>query len=223
MKTTLLLALLAPSFLFAAPASASWRAIRSMEFELPDYPKEGSAEFKQDFEVLLKWQEERSPEQCRQGRRMKWPEFESLFKTELLDPEEMALVTPLMNQVQSFTERVSGYHKDKFERLRPYDADARIKPCADKATGAKAYPSSHAAIASAISCVLSEVFPAKAEDLKMFGQELGDLRVVIGLHHPSDVKAGQGLGLEICDRLMSEPDFKEEVESLKKSLSQFPN
>ncbi len=222
MKTTLLLALLAPSFLFAAP-STGWRGIGSMEFELADFPVEGSAEYKKDFEVLLKWQEERSPEQCRQGRRMKWPEFKTLFKTELLDPEEMALVTPLMNQLQSFTERVSGYHKDKFERLRPYDADARIKPCADKAMGAKAYPSSHAAISSAISCVLSEVFPVKAEDLKAFGQELGDLRVVIGLHHPSDVKAGQKLGFEICDRLMSEPDFKEEVESLKKSLSQSPH
>ncbi len=221
MKTTLLLLLLAPSFLFAAPVSEGWRGIPSEEFKVGAFPEEGSAAFDKDFEILLESQETRTQEQCRQAQRMKWPHFSVLFKSEILDVAEMELVTPLMNKVKSFTERVTVYHKNNFQRPRPYDANKKVKPCVQKPPGnsSKSYPSSHASISSAISCVLVEIFPDKEKDLKVFGKELGDLRFVVGVHHPSDVKAGQKLGQEICDRLMSEPDFKEEVRELKKAAA----
>jgi len=220
MKSTLLVLLLLPSWLWAAgPDRSAWRDIPSVDFELAPYPEEGSAAYIKDFEELLDLQQTRTRAQCRQGQRQKWPQFSVLFKSEILDVEEFGLVKPFMDQVTSFTERVANYYKDKYDRPRPYNTDARVQPCVEKPTGSKAYPSSHAAIAVADSCVLSEIFPEKEHDLKVYGKELGDLRAIIGVHHPSDVKAGQKLGQEVCDRLMSEPDFAKEVQDLKKSAA----
>ncbi len=120
-----------------------------------------------------------------------------------------------MEKGTAFTERVSGYHKDKFARPRPYDTDRRVRPCVEKPRGSKSYPSSHAAVAKAVSCLLAQVFPEKSTDLDTYGEFLGELRVIIGVHHPSDVKAGQMLGSEICARLQSEPDFAEELKNFE--------
>ncbi len=217
MKLNTLATLLALLSLFAHPVFAAWKDIPSADFTLEAFPAPGSEAYAKDFETLLKLQAGRSAEDCWQGKRMRFPAFKTLFQSELLDVTEMALVKPLMEQVGEFTERVAGYHKDKFDRPRPYDTNPRVKPCVTTPGGAKSYPSSHAAVASAVSCLLIEVFPEKTEDLKTFGQWLGDLRATIGLHHPSDVLAGQKLGAEICARLKADPDLREELQKLKKA------
>jgi acid phosphatase (class A) len=183
------------------------------------YPQLGSAASNSDFEKLHEYQQTRTQEQCRQGQRQKWPHFTVLFKSELLSPDEMGLVKPLMDRAATFTERVAVFHKGHFDRPRPYETDKRLHPCVEKPFGSKAYPSSHAAIASSLSCLLGEIFPHKAQDLKAYGKELGDLRAIVGVHHPSDVKAGQKLGHEICERLKSERDFKEELRILRKAAA----
>ena len=51
--------------------------------------------------------------------------------------------------------------------------------------------------------------------MKKYGKYLGDIRFIVGVHHPSDVAAGQKLGQDICKRLLRNADFKEEIEALK--------
>ena len=64
-------------------------------------------------------------------------------------------------------------------------------------------------------CVLAEIFPAKASEIISYGNYLGELRVIVGVHHPSDVRAGQSLAQRICDKLLSLTDFQNELERLK--------
>ena len=73
-------------------------------------------------------------------------------------------------------------------------------------------------MATAGACVLSELFPSEKSAFKSYAKRTGDLRWIVGVHHPSDVKAGQTLGQQICDRLLEESDFVAELDALRSEL-----
>jgi acid phosphatase (class A) len=201
-------------------ARADWTKVGSQEFSVADYPEEGSPEYKKDFVTLLRYQNERNDKDCRLALGQKYPKFGLLFgaTAELFSGQELGAVTPLMNKVTKVADRISEYFKHQYERPRPYNEDKRIKPCADKPTGSLAYPSSHAAIAALDACVLGELFPDRAAKIKAYGRYLGDLRAITGVHHPSDVKAGQELGQDICDYLLEDETFQDDLKAVKAGL-----
>lgn len=208
MKIYLLLALLMPSL-----ALADWSKLASAEFPVDPYPTQGSEEYAVDFDTLHRYQTSRSQEECALSRRQEIPTFDAFFGSNWdgLSKEEQKIARPLVEKVMKFADRVTDYHKGKFKRPRPFNTDARIKPCIDKPSGAKSYPSSHASAAAAGACVLGLIFPDKAEALASYGDYLGELRVIVGVHHPSDVAAGQELGRDICQRLNQDPEFRGEL------------
>lgn len=211
--TALFLALAA----YAAPASGDWTKIPSTDFRVAPYPKEGSARYKKDFEELHELQESRSREQCALGRRQVHPTYEAIFMSQdsPLSDEEAEAAQALVARVMKLSDKISSYHKGQFLRPRPYDTDTSLEPCGIKPGGAKSYPSSHSANAAAGACVLAEIYPRSRRLILDYGKSSGDLRAVIGVHHPSDVEAGQKLGQEICERLLGERDFQEELQKLK--------
>ena len=199
--------------LFMMPiAHADWKDISSMEFTVQAFPSDDTEDIKRLFEL----EKSRSNKDCALARKQRFPGFATFFKgTEIMDIDDFELTQPLFAQVTEFTERVTKYYKDKFDRPRPFAVHKRLKPCADKPTGAKSYPSSHASVATASACLLVEVFPDKKEDLEAWALHVSELRAVVGVHYPSDVVAGQKLGSDICARLMQESDFRKEIEELK--------
>jgi hypothetical protein len=195
---------------------AAWQKISSSEFEMTDPPKDRSSAFKKDFEILHVQQASRSDIDCQTAESQKHPTFEAFFGsgTKQLTAREYERVSELMERVTTFSEQVAGYFKIKLGRTRPYDEDSTLKPCIAKPGGDRSYPSSHAAAAATDACVLAAIFPDKADELMKYGKHLGDLRYIVGVHHPSDVVAGQKLGQEICKRLLSDPSFQQELHSL---------
>jgi acid phosphatase (class A) len=206
-------------FLFLVLASvgqADWTKLKSNAFRMEPPPEEGSAEYERDFKVLHKWQNEREQAACDLAATHLYPTINGMFgpESKMLTAKEIKKVRSLMEQVMKVSIRISGYFKSKFERPRPYNTDSSIVPCIEAPPGNKSYPSSHATSAMVSGCVLAEIFPAKAKALTQYGKYLGDLRVIVGVHHPSDVKAGQDLGSAICETLLSDEEFKEAVEGL---------
>jgi acid phosphatase (class A) len=199
------------------PALADWTRIPSSDFGLPPFPKEGSARYKKDFELLHEYQESRDREQCALGLRQVHPTYEAIYMSAdspLSGPEAEA-AQDLVSRVMKLTDKISTYHKGKFMRPRPYDVDTSLEPCGRKPGGAKSYPSSHAANAMAGACVLAKIYPRSKKLILDYGRSSGDLRAVIGVHHPSDVEAGQNLGNEICGRLLADDGFLEELAKVK--------
>lgn len=196
-----------------AEAKAEWQKIGSAEFEMAEPPAAGSAVYKSDFKTLKEVQETRTEDDCKLAKSQKWAKFPAMFgkNSEQLTDKEYEKAEALLVKVSAFAERVAGYFKGQYERERPYDVDADLKPCIDPPGGARSYPSSHAAVATADACVLAKMFPTKAKKLKEYGKYLGDLRYIVGVHHPSDVAAGQKLGEDICKRLLSESSFLAEM------------
>ena len=203
----------------AGPAAASWQDIPSTDFPMATPPAPGSPESDRDYEQLLKLQAERKPEQCAVAAAQAMPDFHSLFGASgILSKAEADAVAPFVNAASKFLSKISGYHKRKFVRPRPYSVDARVQPCIEKPAGATSYPSTHAAAGVFDACVLGRLFPDRVNILASHGRDAGDLRVIAGVHHPSDVAAGQDLGARICARLMKEGDFLAELALVKASL-----
>jgi len=198
---------------FAVPAFGKWNKIDWTEYEMADPPAVGSAAYKKDFEELHRFQKEREKADCELAGKQTFPSVKVFFAP-VLTKKEFEKTEELVEKVMEYTEKVSAKFKGEYMRPRPYSVDSTLKPCATKPTGSRSYPSSHASMAAAGACVLAAIYPEKATELKEHGKFLGDLRVIVGVHHPSDVKAGQTLAKDICDRLLSEEDFQEELEGL---------
>lgn len=212
--------LLVIQFILAAAASAhakGWEKIPSTDFALPPPPNRQQTE--REVETLLQLQQERTAAECDLGQKEKDTEFTDLFDhTSLLTKSEIKTLAPLFTRVSKLGERVAGYFKTKYRRTRPYDFDSRIQPCIKMQGGAKSYPSSHAAVATLDACVLAAIFPKYGHDFLALGVELSERRMRVGVHFPSDVKAGQDLGDAICQRLNAEDDFNQEIGKIRKAL-----
>lgn len=207
------------ALLLAGPAAAAWQDIPSTDFTMPAPPAPGSRESDLDYERLLKLQAERTPEQCAVAAAQAIPDFQSLFAASgALSKAEADAVAPFVNSASKLLSKISGYYKKKFSRPRPFSADARVQPCIEKPSGATSYPSTHAAAGVFDACLLGRLFPARAAALASHGRIVGELRVVAGVHHPSDVAAGQELGARLCARLLQEGDFLAELAAVKASL-----
>ncbi len=204
----------------ALQSFANWTKTPSSEFSLSPPPEKGSEAYKQDFIQLKKYQDSRGEKECNLAAHQEHPTFSAFFgQTNLLTEDEKKATKDLVTKVMKLTERVSGYQKDKFRRPRPYDVDVSLEPCAKKPGGSKSYPSSHAASAAAAACVLGSIVEEKKPKLAEWGDYLGELRVIVGVHHPSDVNAGRSLGRAVCEYLAGLADFQKELDAVKKQIA----
>jgi hypothetical protein len=182
-------------------------------------PAAGSPEADADYAELLKLQNSRTASECSIAQAELIPDFNSLFASSgLFSKTELSAVAPFIDSASKLLSKISGVFKKQYARPRPYDVDARIKPCIDKPGGATSYPSTHAAAGAFDACILGQLFPKRANALASHGKLVGDLRAIAGVHHPSDVVAGQTLGAQVCARLLKEPDFAAELDAVKKTL-----
>jgi undecaprenyl-diphosphatase len=84
--------------------------------------------------------------------------------------------------------------KPLLDRPRPYESDGALRLVAIPA--GSSWPSGHAAVASAMAVALSE--DARPPAAALFGGMsafVAASRIHVGVHHPSDVLAGWGLGV----------------------------
>lgn len=204
-------------FFFQNSAHADWEKIPSSEFTLPAPPSDTEALI--EISVLLKLQDERTQDECKLGLRQAAPDFKRLFENSpLITKNEMAIFAPLMGRVSHFGERITGSFKSYYRRMRPYDFDARVQPCIPRPGGRKSYPSSHATVSTLDACVLGLILPAHRKEFFDFGETLSERRMKVGVHFPSDVRAGQDLAEQICKRLQAENDFMNEISKLRRAL-----
>lgn len=208
------------ALVFVFAAHADWKDVDASEYALDAPPKAGSAKYKEDFRILHEQETKRGTKECELAAGQVKPTFDALFgeSAGILTDDQLNETRDFVTRVMKYTEKVSNVFKAKYMRPRPYNTDTTLKPCAVKPGGSKAYPSSHASMAAAAACVLGKLVPAKAKKLAEYGKYLGDVRYIVGVHHPSDVEAGQSLGAQVCDRLDDEEDFLEELENVQGNL-----
>lgn len=206
-----------------AVAAAEWAQLSADEFKVSAPPEDGSFAHKRELDEMIAMQEADRTAACSLARRQKFPNFEAFFvRTKILTPIEAEKSRTLVSAVMNVTQKLTRKFKEYFARSRPFVLDSRIRPCADRPTGATSYPSSHASMAAAGSCVLAAIFPAKADKLRKYGLYIGDVRAIVGAHHPSDVKVGQNIGLKVCEILLADPIFKRDMKAIESRSDRRP-
>lgn len=111
--------------------------------------------------------------------------------------------------------------KKGYMRIRPfaYFEESTCRPD-DEATLSKngSYPSGHTAIGWATALVLSEINPARQEEIIRRGYEMGQSRVICGYHWQSDVDAARLVSGAVVATLHTKPEFIKQLEKAKEEF-----
>lgn len=208
-KLLVFLVLIAPNAVFAAQAGAE-EEVGFLGYRLESPPERGSAENDRDFLRLHELQDHRTPQDCAAAGEQNKLTLESGFgpPTGVLTREELEGARVLAAAVIAKAMIPIGYFKKRFQRPRPFRVDSGLIPCISKPRlGDDAYPSGHSTIGYALALVLSEKFPEKRDLILKQGFQIGENRVIGGVHHPSDVLAGRRLAEQVVRGLFVQSSF----------------
>lgn len=77
------------------------------------------------------------------------------------------------------------------------------------------YPSGHTSIGWATALILSEINPARQQQIMQRGYDFGESRVICGAHFQSDVDAGRLVGSAVVASLHANEDFQKQLAKAK--------
>jgi acid phosphatase (class A) len=130
----------------------------------------------------------------------------------------------LLQRIELDARTVGTPPKDHYNRTRPLIGDD-LPVCIKREDWMRtnaSYPSGHAMTGWAWGLVLGELAPAKASGLMEAGREIGDSRVICGVHYQSDVEAGRMLGAAMVSREHAKPTFRADFAAARAELATLP-
>ena len=130
----------------------------------------------------------------------------------------------LLHRVELDVRTVGTPPKDFYDRKRPPLGDTRpiCVPREKWMETNASYPSGHSMAGWSWALILAEIQPAKASDLMVAGREIGQSRVICGVHFASDVAAGRELAAAMVARLHADPQFVADLKAAKAELAAAP-
>jgi membrane-associated phospholipid phosphatase len=180
------------------------------------FPAPGSAEAAADLAIVLWEQRTRTPADLARAtaeEELSLEDFVVVLGTAFeasRHPRTEALLSRAVAASRPCVAAAKGTH----QRPRPYVADARVKPSVSPES-TPSFPSGHATRGALIAAVLAELAPDRRDALLARGAQIGHDRVIAGVHYPSDVAAGERLGLAVAQALLADPEFRAEVERVR--------
>jgi acid phosphatase (class A) len=199
----------------AAIADSKWVHPGDVDFKslLPaTAPSNDTDEAKQDIAHIVQLQKDRTPEEvarCKSEQDYSVFAFKDVMG-DWFTAEKVPVTAALMQQVKDDSEGIIKPAKNYYARPRPYLVDSQIMPCV-KLEKSASFPSGHSVHATIDAIILAQIIPIKTDDLKARGEQIGDDRVIAGVHFPSDVAAGRVLGEAIAQKFLDNPDFMAEL------------
>jgi acid phosphatase (class A) len=187
---------------------------------LPGPPVAGSAEAREELELMESIQHNRTKEdvdRCASEVNLTVDAFKSVLGP-WCTADNLPRLQSLFKDLAKDSKPFSNIAKDHFKRPRPAHEDTQIHvPIEDESTFA--YPSGHSTRGTMYALILAELLPEHRDAILQRGREIGWDRVVAGLHHPSDIYAGRVLGQALAESLLADPKFQDELVQLKKEIS----
>ncbi len=182
---------------------------------LGNYPARGSIEEERDFDILLRYQESRTEQDCALAAKQVNTSLKSLFVNgdgPLTSKEAKRFSFAVL---KAYIEAGINTHiaKKTFKRPRPYIRNPLIKPCI-KREKSYAYPSGHTTVSRVMAHVLSYKYPDRAEAFMRRADEVAENRVLGGVHHPSDIEAGKKLGDVIARKVLKSEKFLKQLQAI---------
>ncbi|MEO8366874.1 MAG: phosphatase PAP2 family protein [Pseudoxanthomonas sp.] len=193
---------------------------------LPPPPAAGSQAFAADMEANKLRAQHGSPrwKQAKLDAVLSFPEAAGIFEC-ALDVPVTESGTPhlyrLLRRTRTDAAVVSDAAKDKYARGRPFVSNGEPSCTPEKEVELArngSYPSGHTSIGWAWALILSEVAPARSNQILARGRSYGQSRVVCNVHWNSDVVEGRSMGAAVVARLHGDPDFRADVAAARREI-----
>ena len=188
------------------PASFDYKTL------LPDPPAVGSPEAKKEIELILEKQKSRTEDDKKRIKLAEHPSM-ALFQDTLgswFDLKKLSATATLLKNVDADAHPVVEAAKAHWNRPRPPLQDSRVQASLDLPKNTS-YPSGHASFGMLNALILAELVPDLKEQIMARGMQIGDDRVIAGIHFPSDVEAGRTLGKALFAKFMVNPAFQADM------------
>lgn len=174
---------------------------------LPPPPAPDSLVTRAELAVVLQLQAVRTPEQVARCQQI---EGESLFLfgSEVLGSWFTAANLPktaaFFARVREDFLPVNRAAKAVHPRRRPPYVDPRVQPCVET-TDSGSYPSGHGIQSSLWAGLLTAIFPDHAAGFAARAEETRRVKLVSGVHYPTDLVAGQVVGEALAREMLKSP------------------
>ncbi|MEJ0034624.1 MAG: phosphatase PAP2 family protein [Gammaproteobacteria bacterium] len=188
---------------------------------LPPAPTNDSALTRSEIELMLKIQQERTPEEAARARAdASYSVFrfaDALGNPEIFNAKSLPKTTSLFRKVTYEEGAVVQAGKRGFKRPRPFVLEPRIEPIIKKPTN-DSYPSGHAMWSRVVGLLLADMLPEYSAKIMARADDFAFHRVVAGVHYPSDVEAGKHAGTALAAFLFASPAFQPDYAEARREL-----
>jgi acid phosphatase (class A) len=196
------------------PATVDPRAL------LPDPPANGCPTTLKEIDLILRKQAVRTPEEVariKQEVHLNVYLFENVLGS-WFTAKNLPLTAALFDHVDADIYPVIESAKKDWDRPRPFLQDKRVHPPIDLPKNA-AYPSGHSTVGNLDALILAELAPDLKSAILARGRQIGDDRVIAGVHFPSDVAAGRTLARDLFARFMASTAFQADLAKAKAEVA----
>lgn len=139
-----------------------------------------------------------------------------------LAPEATPQLTRLMQRLFQDADGAAEGIKARAFRARPVGDDPARRSC-QRLTEASRRSASYPSGSSTVAVVYGEAFaaldPERAPEIRRMAHEIGQSRLVCGMHYPSDVAAGEVLGHAVFVAAAVRPDFAADLTAARAELA----
>jgi acid phosphatase (class A) len=188
---------------------------------LPPPPPPKSEAEKRDIADVLEVQETRTPERAARGLA---DDVLSIYRfDDVLGPKFKAANIPVTDaffkRVHEDSRTYLMMSKEFWSRQRPVNVSSEVKPLAPVRLPT-AYPSGTTLFGTVTCIVLANMIPEKRFDLFERSHDFSRSRVVIGVHFPRDLLAGEIGATLIVQGFFQSPEFMKDFEVARAELRQ---
>nr|AWN00238.1 hypothetical protein [uncultured organism] len=187
---------------------------------LPDPPADGSPTTLKEIDLILEKQKTRTPEEV--ARIKEEVHLNVWLFGNVLGPwfteKNLPVTAALFQRVDATEHPIIESAKKDWGRPRPFLQDKRVHPPIDPPKNAS-YPSGHSTVGDLDALILAELAPDLKDAIMARGLQIGDDRIIAGVHFPSDVDAGRTLARDLFAKLMASPAFLDDVAKAKAEVA----
>ncbi len=182
-----------------------------------------SKEAQEEIQQIVKMQKNFNLNELELASREKYlrPEIFVLYADRSLTRDSYPDLYHLLDRVSATSKAVNDSVKEYWNIARPYNVDKRINMLITPSQG-PSYPSGHTGNSLINAQILGLLIPQKYSDLQKLAKKIAQRRVLVGMHYPHDIVAGEQLSRIIIGSLLQNSDFQKDFQKAREELAKNP-
>ena len=186
---------------------------------LPPPPVENSVADRQDLQVVLNAQRNRTANQIKEAQldvALSIFRFQPVLGDKFTS-ENLPVMSAFFDRVKDDQKIPVRFAKNYYHRKRPYIVSNLVKPVVKQPHNAS-YPSGHTAFAYVSAILLAKMLPEKKTEIYARADAFSNNRLIAGVHYPSDITAGKISAAVIAHDLLQDQEFIREFNQARSEL-----